>query len=201
LATLQPPGKPITLVIFYLNSGTTANGGCSMTLSDALSGAEYPLNNLGTGGAWSYWETQAIFETDTSNGVASAKYVFGFSDNNSAYHPAGGNEIAVRYDSAGGGCPSNESTTNWVYEVIVGGTKTCYNSGLAVAPSTWYHMRIYSSTQGSIQFQINSAYSGSIAAAPTATLAPQFINLTALSGTEQNLYVDWWAMKIQGLVR
>jgi hypothetical protein len=187
--------------IFYLNSGTTANGGCSMTLSDALAGAQYPLNNLGTGGAWSYWETQAIFETDTSNGVASAKYLFGFSDNNAAYHPAGGNEIAVRYDSAGGGCASNESTTNWIYEVIVGGTKTCYNSGLAVAPSTWYHMRIYSSTPGTIQFQINGANSGSIAAAPTATLAPQFINLTTLSGKEQNLFVDWWAMKIQGLVR
>jgi hypothetical protein len=187
--------------IFYLNSGTTANGGCSMTLSDALSGAEYPLNNLGAGGAWTYWEAQAIFETDPSNGVASAKYLFGFSDNNGAYHPAGGNEIAIRYDSAGGGCPSNESTTNWVYELIVGGTKTCYNSGLAVVPGTWYHMRIYSSTQGTIQFQINGAYSGSIPVAPTATLAPQFINLTAQSGTEQNLYVDWWAMKIQGLVR
>jgi hypothetical protein len=187
--------------IFYLNSGVTANGGCSMTLSDALSGAEYPLNSLGAGGAWSYWESQAIFETDTSNGVASAKYLFGFSDNNGAYHPAGGNEIAIRYDAAGGGCPSSESTTNWVYEVIVAGTKTCYNSGLAVAPSTWYHMRIYSSTQGTIQFQIDGAYSGSISAAPTATLAPQFINLTALGGTEQNLYVDWWAMKIQGLVR
>jgi hypothetical protein len=63
---------------------------------------------------------------------------------------------------------SNESTTNWVYEVIVGGTKTCYNSGLAVAPNTWYHVRIYSATPGAIQFQINGSYSGSIAAAPTA---------------------------------
>jgi hypothetical protein len=187
--------------IFYLNSGTAANGGCSMTLSDALAGAEYPLNNLGAGGAWSYWETQAILETDTSNGVGSAKYLFGFSDNNAAYHASGGNEIAIRYDSAGGGCSSNESTVTWVYEVIVGGTKTCYNSGLAVAPSTWYHMRIYSSTPGTIQFQINGAYAGSISVAPTAALAPQFINLTTLNGTEQNLFVDWWAMKIQGLSR
>jgi hypothetical protein len=62
-------------------------------------------------------------------------------------------------------------------------------------------MRIYSSTAGTIQFQINGLYGGSIAAAPTAAVAPQFINLTTLSGTEENLFVDWWAMKIQGLVR
>ena len=75
-------------------------------------------------------------------------YLVGFSDNQAAYHPANGNEIAVRYDPAGGGCPANESTTNWVYEVIVGGTKTCVNSGLAVAANTWYHVRIYSATPG-----------------------------------------------------
>lgn len=156
--------------------------------------------NLGSGGAWSYWETQAIFQTDT-NSVALARYLVGFSDNNDAYHPAGGNEIAVRYDSAGGGCSSNESTTNWVYEVVVAGTKTCYNSGLAVAANTWYHVRIYSSTQGTIQFQINGANSGSIAAAPTVALAPQFINLTTSSIADANLSVDWWGMKVQGLTR
>jgi hypothetical protein len=186
--------------VFYMNSGATAGGGCSMTLSDAVSGGVYPLTNLGVGGAWSYWETQAIFQTEPG-GVATAKYLIGFSDNNAAYHPAGGNEIAVRYDSAGGGCPANESTTNWVYEVIVSGTKTCYNSGLPVAANTWYHVRIYSATQGTIQFQINSANSGSIAAAPTATVAPQFINLTTVNGTDEGLFLDWWAMKMQGLVR
>jgi len=107
----------------------------------------------------------------------------------------------VRYDSAGGGCSSNESTTNWVYEVIVAGTRSCYNSGLAVAPNTWYHVRIYSSTQGTIQFQINGAYSGSIAAAPTAALAPQFLNLTTSGTATANLFVDWWALKMQGLTR
>jgi hypothetical protein len=69
-----------------------------------------------------------------------------------------------------------------------------------VAPNTWYHVRIYSTTQGTIQFQINGANSGSVAAAPTATLAPQFINMTTGGGPE-GLSVDWWAMKIQGLVR
>ena len=186
--------------IFFLNSGVVANGGCSLTLSDALSGAAYPFANLGSGGAWSYWETQAIFETDP-NAVSHTVYVAGFSDNNGAYHPTGGNEIAVRYATTGGGCPSNESTTNWVYEVIVSGTKTCYNSGLAVAPATWYHVRIYSATQGTIQFQINGAYPGSIAAAPTANVAPQFINITTSTAGSADLTVDWWAMKMQGLVR
>ena len=185
--------------IFFLNSGSTAGDGCSLTLSDATNGAVYAFANLGAGGAWSYWEAQAIFETDP-NGVASARYLVGFSDNQAAYHPANGNEIAVRYDPAGGGCPSNESTTNWVYEVIVSGTKTCFNSGLAVAPNTWYHVRIYSATHGTIQFQINSANSGSVAAAPTATLTPQFINMST-GGAAEGLSVDWWAMKMQGLVR
>ena len=185
--------------IFSLNSGSNSGDGCSLTLSDATNGAVYAFANLGAGGAWSYWEAQAIFETD-ANGVASARYLVGFSDNQAAYHPANGNEIAVRYDPSGGGCPSNESTTNWVYEVIVSGTKTCFNSGLAVAANTWYHVRIYSATQGTVQFQINSANSGSVAAAPTATLTPQFINMST-GGAAEGLSVDWWAMKMQGLVR
>ena len=185
--------------IFFLETATTV-GGCYLTLADSEDNAIYSFVNMGAGGSWSYWETQAIFQTDSSS-VMHAQYVIGLTDDFSAYHPAGGNEIAVRYDSAGGGCPSNESTTNWVYEVIVSGTKTCYNSGLTVAPNTWYHARIYSSTQGTIQFQINNAYSGSIAAAPTATLAPVFMNLSALSGWQFGLSVDWWAMKIQGLIR
>jgi hypothetical protein len=87
-----------------------------------------------------------------------------------------------------------------VYEVIVSGTKTCVNSGLAVAANTWYHMRIYSATQGTIQFQINGANAGSVAAAPTATLTPQLINMSTGGGAEA-MSVDWWAMKMQGLVR
>jgi len=185
--------------IYFLNSGSSAGDGCSMTLSDATDGAVYPFANLGAGGSWSSWEMQAIFQTD-ANSVAHARYVAGFSDNQSTYHPANGNEIAVRYDPAGGGCPSNESTTDWVYEVIVSGTKTCSDSGVAVAPNTWYHVRIYSTTQGTVQFQINGANSGSIAAAPTATLAPQMINMTTGSGPT-GLYMDWWAMRIQGLSR
>jgi hypothetical protein len=184
--------------IFFLNSGSNAGDGCSMTLSDSVDGAVYPFANLAAG-SWTYWELQAIFQTDASS-VSSARYLTGLSDNQSAYHPANGNEIGVRFDSAGGGCPSNESTTNWVYEVIVAGTKTCLNSGLAVAPNTWYHVRIYSTTQGTIQFQINSAYSGSVTAAPTANLAPQLINMTT-GGKAEGLFVDWWAMKIQGLAR
>lgn len=185
--------------IFFLNSGANAGDGCSLTLSDSPDGAVYAFANLGTGGAWSSWEAQAIFQTD-ANSVASARYLIGFSDNQAAYHPANGNEIAVRYDPAGGGCPANESTTNWVYETIVGGTKTCVNSGLAAVPNTWYHVRIYSITPGIVQFQINGAYSGSVAAAPAATLTPQFIDMTTGGGAE-GLSVDWWAMKIQGLVR
>lgn len=185
--------------IFFLDSGSTAGDGCSLTLSDAVDGAVYPFTNLGAGGGWSGWEMQAIFQTDGST-VSKARYLVGLSDNQSAYHPANGNEIALRFDSAGGGCAANESTTNWIYEVIVAGAKTCFNSGLAAAANTWYHVRIYSTTQGTIQFQINGGNSGSVAAAPTATLAPQLINMTT-GGNAEGLYVDWWAMKMQGLSR
>jgi hypothetical protein len=186
--------------IFVLESVPTAADGCYLTLADSSDAAEYPFVNLGAGGSWSYWEAQAIFQTDSSS-VAHAQYLVGFSDNFSAYHATGGNQIAVRYDSTSGGCLSNDSNTNWVYEVIVSGTKTCYNTGLAVAPNTWYHARIYSSAQGTIQFQMNGAYPGTIAAAPTATLAPVFMNLSTSTGSQVGLSVDWWAMKMQGLVR
>jgi len=185
--------------IFHLSSGANSGDGCALTLSDSVDGAVYPFTNLGAGGAWSYWEMQAIVQTD-ANSVASARYLAGFSDNQAAYHPANGNEIAVRYDASGGGCPSNDSSSNWVYEVVVAGSKTCVNSGVAATPNTWYHLRIYSSTPGTIQFQINGANAGSIATAPTATLAPQFINMSTGGGTE-GMSLDWWAMKIQGLTR
>ena len=60
--------------------------------------------------------------------------------------------------------------------------------------------RMYSATPGVIQFQINSAHSGSISAAPTVAVAPEF--LIQGTGTSSKLiYVDWWAMKMPGLTR
>lgn len=186
--------------IYQINSNASAGAGCSLSLSDALEGAVYSFSNLGAGGSWSYWETQAVVQTDPT-WIANAQYLVGLTDNVTAYHAANGNQIAVRFDSAGGGCPSNESTTNWVYEVIVNGSKTCVNSGLAVAANTWYKLRIYSATPGTIQFQINGANAGSIATAPTAGLAPEFLALTTSSSAREALNIDWWAMKVRGLTR
>lgn len=185
--------------VYLMQANTTSGNGCVISLSDPNSSDLNSIANLGSGGAWSYWESQAILLTDP-NSVAAVRYLAGFTDHNNSYHPAGGNQIAVRYDPAGGGCPSGESTVDWVYEVIVAGTQTCYDSGVAVAANTWYHTRIYSSAPGAIQFQINQANSGSIATAPTAAMAPEF--LIQGTGTSSKLmYVDWWAMKMQGLTR
>jgi hypothetical protein len=192
-------GSPNHPGVYYIGGGATSGAGCSLSLSDVMETPQYQFD-LGSTGAWSYWEMQAIVESDL-NGVGNVRYLVGFSDNDSAYHPTNGNEIAVRYDPAGGGCPSNESTTQWVYEVIVGGTKTCVNSGLTVAASTWYHVRIYSATQGTIQFQINGANSGSISTAPTVNLAPQFIAQATAGSGSNAMWIDWWAMKMQGLTR
>ena len=187
--------------MFNLRAGNAANSGCTLTLSDAYSGNNIlPIANLGVGGAWSYWETQAIVLTDTYS-VASAQYMIGFSDHQAAYHPSLGNEIGVRYDPASAGCTSGtDSTVDWVYEVIVAGAKTCYDSGVAMASSTWYHTRIYSSAAGTIQFQINGAHPASITTAPTANMTPQFIVLQTGAAFE-GLSIDWWAMKMQGLTR
>jgi len=192
--TANHPG----LYLLEARTGTGSNG-CVISLSDPNSGDLNSIANLGSGGAWSYWELQSVFQTDP-NSVTSSRYLTGFTDHNNAYHPTGGNEIAVRYDPTGGGCTSGESATHWVYEVIVGGVQTCYDSGLAVATNTWYHMRIYSSTPGTIQFQINGANSGSIATAPTAALAPEFL-VESTGASNEFLTVDWWAMKMQGLTR
>jgi hypothetical protein len=179
--------------IFRCGSGTTAGDGASVVLTDSTDGAIYPISNLGT------WEMQAVVMSDAST-VGNAKFFVGLSDNQAVYHPAGGNSIAVRYDVAGGGCGSGESTTHWVYEVIVAGTKSCVDSGLTVAANTWYKVRIYSTTAGTINFQINGANSGSITAAPTIAMTPQFMVLTTGTNTER-LSIDWFAMKVRGLSR
>jgi hypothetical protein len=197
-------GYPISSVdnhpgIYKCVSNANAGDGCSITLTDSFDGAAYPISNMGSGGAFSSWEMQTIVATDPT-GITHGKYFVGFSDNQAAYHPASGNSIAVRFDSAGGGCASGESTTNWVYEVSVNGAKTCVNSGLAVAANTWYKMRIYSTTAGTVNFQINAANSGTVAAAPTAGMTPQFMVLTTGTAAEA-LSLDWFAMNIAGLAR
>jgi hypothetical protein len=193
------PGAANHPGIYLMQAKTASGNGCVISLSDPNSGDVNSITSLGSGGVWSYWEAQAIIETDSSS-VANVRYLTGFADKDNAYHPASGNEIAVRYDPSGGGCSSGESTTDWVYEVIVGGVQTCYDSGLAVAANTWYHTRIYSSTPGTIQFQINGANAGSIATAPTAVLTPEFL-VQGTGTSSEILYVDWWAMKMQGLTR
>jgi SO2946-like, C-terminal domain/Pectate lyase superfamily protein len=190
------PGAANHPGVFRCGSGTTAGDGASVVLTDNSDGAVYPLAGLASNGNW---EMQAVVMTDATT-VGNAKFFVGLSDNQAAYHPAGGNSIAVRYDAAGGGCSSGESTTHWVYEVIVGGVKTCVDSGLAVAANTWYKMRIYSSTAGTVNFQINGANSGSMAAAPAAAMTPQFMVLTTGTNAEK-LGIDWFALKMRGLSR
>ncbi len=193
------PGQANHPGIFSIGGGATTGNGCVLSLADAYEGAAYEFN-LGATGAWTSWDAQAIVQTDP-NGTGTARYLAGFADSNSAYHSAGGNEVAVRYDPAGGGCASNDSTTDWVYEVIVAGVKTCVDSGIAVTYNKWYHMRIYSTTPGTIQFQINGASPGSITTAPSVNLSPLFLVQSTASSGSNLLWVDWWGMKIQGLTR
>src|SRR5579863_425856 len=129
--------------------------GASLNLADTYDtpAGTMPIANMGTGGSFNYWETQSIVETDP-NSITSSKYLVGFTDNTTTYHPSNGNEVAVRYDTAGGGCSSGESTVDWVYEVIVSGTQFCLDSGVPVTVGTWYKIRIFSSTAGTISFQI-----------------------------------------------
>lgn len=197
-APVFDPGVPNHPGIFRCQANGTAGAGCSVTLSDSQNGASYTIPNLGSGGSFTSWEAQAIIATDQF-GIANGKYFAGFSDNQAAYHPAGGNSIAIRYDAAGGGCSSGESTVDWIYEVVVGGVKSCVDSGVAVATNTWYKFRIYSTNPGTIVFQINGANNGTIAAAPTVAMTPQFISISG--GASLSLRMDWFAMKIRGMSR
>ena len=201
----DPGGHP---GIVRISGGSTIAGmGASLTLADVFDTAAgtMPIANMGTGGSFTYWEAQAIVGTDTSSATAS-KYLVGFTDNTSTYHPTSGNQIAVRYDTAGGGCASGESTVDWVYEVIVAGTQSCVDSGVVVTAGTWYKIRIFSSTPGTINFQIGVSAgafgtTGSIAHAPTATLTPSFMSLNVSTGVFHYLYIDRWALKIRGINR
>jgi len=194
--------------VYSFSGDATAGHGTAITLTDTYTSPSgtMPVANLGTGGQFTYWEMQAIISTDTKgNGVSHAKYLIGFADNVSTYHPAGGNAIAVRYDSAGGGCSSGESTVNWVYEVVVAGTQYCVNSNVPVTGATWYKIRIYSASPGTINFQIGVSggalgNDGTIAQAPTTKLTPEFLTLST-SAAYQYLSVDRWAFKIRGLNR
>ena len=201
----DPGGHP---GIFRISGDSvTAGHGASLTLADVFdaNAGTMPIANLGAGGSFTYWETQAIVETDLSS-ATSSKYLIGFTDSTSAYHPATGNQIAVRYDTAGGGCTSGESTADWVYEVIVAGASSCVDSGVAVTTATWYKIRIYSSTAGTINFQIGVSAgalrnSASIVHAPTATLTPIFMSLNLGTGVSHYLYIDRWALRIRGINR
>jgi len=201
----DPGGHP---GVFRISGGSATVGmGASLTLTDVYDTPSgiMPIANMGTGGSFTYWETQAIVETDVNNATAS-KYLVGFTDNTTTYHPSSGNEIAVRYDTAGGGCASGESTVDWVYEVIVAGTQSCVDSGVAVTAATWYKIRIFSSTPGTINFQIGVSAgafgtTGTIARAPTATLTPSFMSLNVSTGIFHYLYIDRWALKIRGINR
>ena len=199
------PGQANHPGIFGMTPDNTATHGISLSLTDTYDSPSGVMSiaNLGSAGAFTYWEMQSIVETDTS--VAHAKYLVGFADSITAYHPAGGNSIVVRYDSAGGGCSSGESTVDWVYEVVIAGTQYCLDSGVAVASGTWYKIRIYSSTPGTINFQIGVSggalgNSGTIAQAPTVNLTPEFMSITT-AAAYQYLWIDRWAMKIRGLSR
>lgn len=188
--------------VVQVSTSNTTSTGESLNLAGTGTGTpSYQLANLGSTSGLSYWEMQAVVSptTNTNN-----KFLVGFSDNVAAYHPASGNQIAVRYDSAGGGCSAGDSTTDWVYEVIVNGTQTCVDSGVAVTANAWYRHQIYSSTMGSVTFCIgvNGAAPGScqtIATAPTANMAPLFLAYTT-AAAYQRLNIDFWAMK-ERLVR
>jgi hypothetical protein len=201
----DPGGHP---GIYRIIGGNTVAGmGASVTLADPYdtSAGTMPFANMGTGGSFTYWEAQSIVEADPGS-IASSRYLVGFTDNTTTYHPTNGNEIAVRYDTAGGGCSSGESTVDWVYEVIVSGTQYCVDSGLPVALGTWYKIRIYSSTPGTINFQIGVSggafgNSQSIARAPTANLTPNFMSINVGTGTYHYLSIDRWAIKIRGINR
>lgn len=204
-SVVDPGGHP---GIYHISGGSTGVGmGSSLNLADTYDtpAGTMPIANMGAGGSFTYWETQSIVETDP-NSITSTKYLVGFTDNTTTYHPANGNEIAVRYDTAGGGCSSGESTVDWVYEVIVAGTQSCVDSGLPVAVGTWYKIRIYSSTAGTINFQIGvsgGAFGSSqtIAHAPTVNLTPNFMSINVSTGAYHYLSIDRWALKIRGINR
>jgi hypothetical protein len=201
----DPGGHP---GIYHISgASTTAGMGSSLNLTDPYDtpSGTMPIANMGTGGSFTYWEAQAIVESDP-NSIAFTKYLVGFTDNTTTYHPSSGNEIAARYDTAGGGCSSGESTVDWVYEVIVSGTQYCVDSGLPVVLGTWYKIRIYSSTAGTINFQIGVSggafgSSQSIAHAPTVNLTPNFMSINVSTGSYHYLSIDRWAVKIRGINR
>lgn len=165
----------------------------------------YYLHLGATGNDYSVWELDSIIETDST--VASTSLFSGASDNFSQISFQASNAIGVYYDTASHSCSSGSgSTANLVFIVRASGTDTCFDSGIAVAANTWYGIRIYSATPGTIKFQVSTnggAYSASQTLStnvPTAPLAAIF-GVATHTAAARNLYIDWMAFVGEGLTR
>lgn len=179
-------------------SGTPASGHeCSINMLYA--GTTW-FPNLGSGGAFSSWDVQAIVKTGSA--ITDTAYVIGFSQISSSFINATQAGIVVRYSTANRTCTNGtNSTTQWVYETHDGANNTCVASGVTVAADTWYRIRIFSTTAGTIQFEINGANSGSISTnVPTVNMSPR-MDVTTWTAAARALGVDRWAMLMTGLSR
>lgn len=185
-------------------TGSTTSDQTNLVLNGHNSG---DLNwlSLGSGAGYTSWEVQfTILTDDNCNCVTSLAMQMGFAGT-SAYRS--GNAIGIRYDTTVQTCNSGtNSTTNWMFETISGGTSTCTDMGVAVAAAQWYTFDITSSSLGTVIAKVSTnggAFSSPITIStnvPTGTMWPNFLDVTRTAGAHR-FYIDYWAMQINGLTR
>lgn len=156
---------------FQRMDGTYQNPGTLLCTTPAVSGnggafgkgdfnGRGPLGALGANAGWQYdtWiQTPAtITSYATRHGLASGTNQF-FID-----APTGG--VWVEFDTA-----NASSNTNWTLRTVNASTSTFVSTGVAVAASTWYHIRISSVVAGTILCQIGVANAALGAAVSSST--------------------------------
>lgn len=200
---LSPVGHP---GVVQIKTSTATGDATGIRISDPNNGPDN-IFHLGTSGDFTAWEFNLIFRSDT-NSVASSGFFAGFAQAAAgAYGYSATDGIAVFYDTASHVCTSGtSSTTNIVYMVRAAGSDTCVDSTVAVAASTWYRLRIASTTPGQVIFQVatnGGAYSAAQTLStnvPTAALNPTFQVITH-QAVAHTLDVDRWAVNASGVSR
>jgi hypothetical protein len=136
------------------------------------------------------WETRINFRPDTSGNV---RMRWGWRAGSLTVPTSG---VWLRYDTAAG-----FADTTFKFEACHASTCTVVDSGVTPAASTWYTLKIRSTTVGTVLFQLDNGTEQSISTNITSNFIAPSISITTDTAAAKKMWVDYWAVKFWGLAR
>lgn len=193
--------------LLQIQTGTTASDTIHWVLDTENVGAINLTNRLDASCGCTSWDQTIIIGTDTlTPSITSTTFQIGWTAT-TAMLP--NNSIVVRYSDQSLTCTNGDanSTANFMLEVIDNsGVTRCANTGVAVASNTYYSIRLYSTTLGTIGAQVSTSgggYSSAVtvsAGIPSVSLRPIF-SIETHNTTGKRLIEDLWHLEMSGLTR